>query len=335
MESREFLGGGNLSLYILKALCACLVVFIHIPGISKEVFFVLPLLRIAVPCFYMISGFYLVCDGELSRKRIGRQIPKILWVLVFFNAIYLLYGLFFGTLRPRTVFAWEFLAQWLLWGDNICYPFWYLTAYLQTLLILWISAKTNLLKYWPAWGPVLLIAGVLLNRYSFLLFDGALNIHVSRNLLFCALPCVSCGAYLRRYTDRNTLSPNVLTCVSVVLLLAYAELFLLGLFDFDGSGADFNLMTYPLAIAVFLVCVRYRAASGIPEKVRLFLVRIGEEHAADIYLYHILVYSILVSLTDCMPYARYLKSAEVVIGICLIFSVLKKRLNAKFLSHLI
>lgn len=64
--------GGNEAFYILKAFCACWVVFLHLPGISKESLLFLPFLRIAVPCFFMISGYYLVSNNDKNCFVAGR-----------------------------------------------------------------------------------------------------------------------------------------------------------------------------------------------------------------------------------------------------------------------
>lgn len=78
----------NDSFFILKFLCACMVVFLHVPGIYYEHYLILPILRIAVPCFYMISGFYLVdCKNKITYQRIKKQAKKTVKYLIIFNYI--------------------------------------------------------------------------------------------------------------------------------------------------------------------------------------------------------------------------------------------------------
>ena len=50
------------SLYVLKAICAFLVVIIHFP--MKYGYYFYPIVRIAVPCFFMISGYFLYSDNR-------------------------------------------------------------------------------------------------------------------------------------------------------------------------------------------------------------------------------------------------------------------------------
>lgn len=86
------MGGKNLSLYILKAVCAIFVVFIHVPGISFEGMALQPLLRIAVPCFLMISGYYIVGDAScIDTERVKRQMRKILRLFIVGNITFVLF----------------------------------------------------------------------------------------------------------------------------------------------------------------------------------------------------------------------------------------------------
>ena len=112
----------------------------------------LPFLRIAVPCFFMISGYYLVSNNDLDRDKVIIQLKKVVHLVLFYNGLFLLWKMFsnYLLLLPIVDEKWglmEFWLEWLLKGDNICYPFWYLTAYFQVLIILWIVSKLKILRY--------------------------------------------------------------------------------------------------------------------------------------------------------------------------------------------
>lgn len=47
----------NYSIDILKFICAILVVFLHTDCVYHD--YILPLTRCAVPCFFMISGYFI------------------------------------------------------------------------------------------------------------------------------------------------------------------------------------------------------------------------------------------------------------------------------------
>ncbi len=82
--------GGFLGLDILKTLCAFLVIVIHsLLPIATDTY-TQPITRNAVPCFFMISGFFY----SESKKRGGKkQIVKILKLILISVPFYILYDL--------------------------------------------------------------------------------------------------------------------------------------------------------------------------------------------------------------------------------------------------
>lgn len=101
---------------------------------------------------------------------------------------------------------------------------------------------------------------------------------------------------------------------------SYVELATLHYFNIDGSGSDFNLSTYPLAFAIFLYCVQYPNASLISGKLREILTNIGKHCAVDIYMYHVLVFSLLKLLVTKYDGCTVFLNAESVFMLCLFFS---------------
>lgn len=334
MGSGSQLKESNLSIYILKAICACFVVFIHIPDINNEVLLILPFIRIAVPCFFMISGFYLVSGEDISALKVKKQIIRILKVIIFSNAIYLIYWIISNVVQERPILdsSWltlRFWGRWLLVGDNICYPLWYLTSYMQVLLIIRLVLVFRRPNFLYILIPVLLILCVLLNRYSFVWTDYHFNVIISRNSLLCALPCVLLGAWIHKNIDiwRSLQFSKIILSCFIIVVMAYIEMFLLSYFNIDGSGADFNLLTYPLTFITFIICLKYPNATILPSRVRSLLVKIGQKEAINIYLYHVLVASAIGLMSIVIPIVKYLENAECVIVICILGSLLVSNLK--------
>lgn len=314
----------NEAFYILKAFCACWVVFLHLPGISKESLFFLPFLRIAVPCFFMISGYYLVSNNDLDRNKVTIQLKKIFRLVVFSNGLFLLWRMFSNYLLslPMVDEKWcsmEFWLEWLLKGDNICYPFWYITAYFQVLTVLWIISKLRILNYIYVLIPVLFVLSVLLNRYSFILTERVLDTEISRSALFCAFPSVLMGIYLRIRVNVNALK-KISYFFLLISAFAYIELLLLSHYDFNGSGADYNMMTYPLAIITILLCIKY-PIPDVSNFLKNPLIVIGLIFATNLYLYHILVFSILKVAYQLGAKSLAFQNAESVILIIILVSI--------------
>lgn len=126
---------------ILKFLCAFLIVCIHspFPGMIGEYFTALT--RIAVPIFFMITGFY-YSDIEW-RDRTIEQIKKIFILVVEANLLYLLWKCFYAVasgdgLIPyiEEILTEKCIAKFVILNES---PFnghlWYLGAILYVLLI--------------------------------------------------------------------------------------------------------------------------------------------------------------------------------------------------------
>ena len=60
----------NYSLDILKFLCAVVVVFLHVKTPLHGYY--VPLTRFAVPCFFIISGYFLM--GQNMDERYGKRL---------------------------------------------------------------------------------------------------------------------------------------------------------------------------------------------------------------------------------------------------------------------
>ena len=127
---------------ILKALCAFCIILIHFPLPGRTGLAIDSLTRIAVPVFFMITGFF-YADTKTRKKEL-KQIKKILLLCLYSNALYFLLGLFlnlssgaadiksylFQTFTPKAVF------DCLICNTSpIAGHFWYLNALLYVLII--------------------------------------------------------------------------------------------------------------------------------------------------------------------------------------------------------
>ena len=78
----------NYSIDTLKALCAFLVIILHVAWAYTDTF--LPLARAAVPVFFMISGYFMYRDSAagVGADRLRRALRRIgmitLWATLLF-----------------------------------------------------------------------------------------------------------------------------------------------------------------------------------------------------------------------------------------------------------
>lgn len=327
-------------LYVLKAVCALLIVFIHLPSAFGLAIVLQPLMRIGVPVFFMISGYFLASSSGLSIVNIKRQLWKILCLILQVYTVYIGFMIFrnlfqgYPLINPHWL-TWDFIIRLLLVGDNVDSVLWYLTAYAESLLVLWISLKIIGERKTRYLGiiliiPLLLLA-ILFNRYSEFVLGRIFDIAISRNAITVALPCLMLGAMVRIRYGRLPSLFKIRPLIIILFILAYVEYALLYLMEIDGSGADFNMFTFPLAFAVFLYCV-LRSTQLLPSnKIILTLAYIGKNNSADIYLYHSLVWQIFsLLLFPLISTSRpYIANAEFIILVVLILSIVKNKLLHK------
>ncbi len=140
----------NHSIDCLKALCAFFVVVIHGTIFGKEYFE--PVTRCAVPCFFIISGWFIYsADLGKMRERLMKSIKRVGWILLWSTVLFAVVKL--GSCYLHDDFScWRgSIKYFLLFNPNpFYYHLWYLAAYLYVLIIVFLLArywKISLLKY--------------------------------------------------------------------------------------------------------------------------------------------------------------------------------------------
>lgn len=88
---------------ILKALCAFLIVCIHVPFPGKVGAYFTTLTRVAVPVFFMITGYFY--SDTVARHKEKHQIKKILYLLVEANALFFIWNIALNVLRGENIVA--------------------------------------------------------------------------------------------------------------------------------------------------------------------------------------------------------------------------------------
>ena len=135
------------SLYLLKFILALLIVCIHMqPFFSqKAIAIVIPLARIGVPSFFMISGYFFYrkyCNRDYAYVR--RQLQKIIKITLIGTFVYLAHAFFTNGLSATlsslaTLKTWRslFLFNVPIAGAHL----WYLFAYIYVLFVVLLSKK--------------------------------------------------------------------------------------------------------------------------------------------------------------------------------------------------
>ena len=161
------------------------------------------LTRIAVPIFFMISGYYF--DDMQTKKRTSKQVKKIFVLLIATNCFYLAWKTFLVLLKGNSVSAYlksictlMNFANFILFNDSpIQSHLWYLGAILYVLLIMVVLSRFYLMKIVFILTPILLIGDIVFGKYSMLLFGREFPIIFVRNFLFVGIPYFTIGMGIR------------------------------------------------------------------------------------------------------------------------------------------
>ena len=141
----------NYSLDILKFLCAVLVVLLHIKTPWTE--YILPITRAAVPCFFIISGYFLYQEDEQSLQRIKRSFVKVGTILLWSSVLYALFKLITTSIN----ISYRDIIDFVLFNVNpFGYHLWYLSAYMYVLVIFYICVKEHVVNLLFIVSPLLL-----------------------------------------------------------------------------------------------------------------------------------------------------------------------------------
>lgn len=286
------------SLYILKALCAFAVILIHTSLIYKGV--LAPLYRLAVPLFFMISGYFMTSgNGEVSANHIWRSLKKIFWINLITTCVYLSYSFLLSTLQYfvngsanyYNIFMPKHFWENLLLSHPYVFTLWYLVAYMQVLFIIWLFVQFKCFSWLLKVFPVFFIIGLLMGSYN--IWSPFENLCYHRNFLTMGLPFVLLGSWIKVNQKQCLSSFNkmpFLILLAISLTLSYIEYAVVRLI-LHTSG-DYCLTTIILSTVVFLYCIR-TPNFGKDKKIIHKLTIIGRDFSLFLYLYHILVQEIL------------------------------------------
>lgn len=272
----------NYSLDILKFLCAVLVVLLHIKTPWTE--YILPITRAAVPCFFIISGYFLYQEDEQSLQRIKRSFVKVGTILLWSSVLYALFKLITTSIN----ISYRDIIDFVLFNVNpFGYHLWYLSAYMYVLVIFYICVKEHVVNLLFIVSPLLLLADLILGKYSLLTLGIELNYIYIRNFLFVGIPYFSIGVFIKkkvRYNNGNICAYKYLFLGGVVLfsLTSLFERYLLENYGINATR-DHYISTTLLSICLFLLAISF---SQMRSSVWVLL---GAKYSLYIYVLHPLV----------------------------------------------
>ena len=269
------------NLDVLKCLCAFLVICIHIPYKGKFGEIVTPICRIAVPIFFMITGYFYT---KTSKKPL-KQIKKIFSLVILANLLYFLFGVLTNNLPD--ISNTNVIAKLILFNET---PFaghlWYLGAILYVLIIVYLADKIKIRKYLYFFIPILLIVDIIFGKYSILIFNKEFPYIYIRNFLFVGLPYFLIGDLLYKNKDKllNKFSlKNLIILIIVFTITTLLEKYFLISINMNATRDQYISTTF-LSITVFLLALK---AKNVDDKF-IFAI-IGRKYSLYIYIVHLMI----------------------------------------------
>ena len=310
----------------IRLLAAFLVILIHapLPGKAGQVFEAVS--RVAVPLFFMISGYY--AHGK-SKEKLLKNARKTAIMLLWSVGLYFVCRILLSLYDNTTV---AYLSQFLslgIWVQTLVFNngillghLWFLLALLYCYLLYALFLRKTSLTVRMCISVVLHVGFFVIREVLKLhgIFDPA---YYLRNFLFVGIPFFLMGGAINQIKARFLQVPTaiwaVLICVGTAL--ACIERFYVGCYDlYVGTGIA--------AVALFMFAQKPEIpASNV-------LASLGEKYAGDIYIFHSMMITVLnaaasvtgILHTAVFPWVRPIIVLGISIGVAFFRQMLAKLL---------
>lgn len=286
---------------ILKCICSFAIVIIHTPfegavGTILRIFS-----RVAVPIFFMISGYYYSFDS----KRINRQIRKITYVIVFSHLLYFIFDILMDYIAHVNLYMFnknestiDVISQVIIFNVSPAYThLWYVLAYLYILILFRrIDLRHISSKLLAVVSVFLLFGNLIFGKYSYLILGKSMEPYVSRNFLFTGIPFYLLG-YLISKKSGNVSIINKYGArffIPILLILSFlsvVEKSILSLIG-ESSTGDIYITSIMLVVTLFLYAL-YINDSTKKNRGKNVFAKIGNKYTLLIYIMHPIIIQLL------------------------------------------
>lgn len=273
------------SIDVLRLIAMFAIVCIHS---NDFVFFwnVLPLTRIAVPIFFLISGYFFCTSNKDKQKK---QMKKILILLILSNAFYFIIHLL-GEIVDHSLtayitdtFSFQNIIKFFVFNFS---PFnehlWFLSALLYCMLIVYFIQKFANDKFSSKkkFVSLLVISAVLLIIGFVVMMMFSKNKLLYRNFLFFGLPYFIIGKLFRQYNTTRIEKINNTAFFIVMLILClitYMEMHLFG-------NHEWFFVTPFFVVTVFAFTLKHKLTN--PSQFGKLISKCGRQYTLPIYIFH-------------------------------------------------
>lgn len=304
----------NVFLDIFRFLLSFMVICIHLSG---ETYSVYPLYRLAVPAFFMISGYFLYAPGCDERKRARAFTLRSAKYMIIGTAFYAVFEII-NAILSETSLGWTFTTlfyegnnfffRFFIWNAPV--PYYTVGAQLWFLIALFVASLVHLLLVYiektDLYGIIVPVGFIIYFFFSgFMYFiqpETALNVRYMRNAWFFGLPNIGLG-YLSAHINWHKKS-----FYKWIYLVMGVILFFLQVPEASLYPQNANLEMYLSGVAAALLLIQFFAGIKMSFGGR-FYSWIGKSASFYIYILHM---GVAVVLSKYIKFASTMQKCVVV-----------------------
>lgn len=305
--------------------------------------------RIAVPFFFISSGFFFAKSFEYNKqKKVAgtktnfKRLRKTEWRIILLYAVWSFIYLFIALSVNYDGWSINNIVDYVITSVVRCsyYHLWYVYALVFAYPILYFFMRHLNPKAVAGICISFYLAGVFVNSYAYLLplqgmtsfferISGVTGYYLVSNILFRALPLMWLGVFVARHRKK----PNKLLCLMGAVLcfgMYFAENIMLNNFS-NGKAAGHYLIFSALCVYfIFLCALQFKKTVNKENGIRL------RKMSTVIYCLHAMIQLVLSDylIPGINSFVLFLLASIITAGLSVAIVLLSEKRKLKFLKYL-
>ncbi len=280
---------------LFKFFLCYLVIAIHLAG---DTYWHFPLYRLAVPMFFIISGYFnYSTDTARGPERALSFIKRTLRYLLIGFLLYIVFDFVICLVDGKgvgyyftTLFYEDFLLEFLFLNRPITYTgaqLWFLIALFVVSLVHYLLVRFNKLGYYKLIVPVCFLIYFFFAGYMYLIQNTDMPIRYTRNAWFFGLPCFGLG-YLLAQLNLNRKSWHKYIYLALGVVCFFLQIFEDRLLRVENTSLEMYVSGVLAAVFLLLFFLGIKNA-----ECPLYYKWVGKNAPFYIYILHMAVAVVL------------------------------------------
>lgn len=288
------------SLDSLRIICALLIICIHCPNYPYRDY-LLPICRIGVPIFFIISGYFLFSkDENQTASHIKKSIVKISKIYIFSLIIFFVYSIIANIntndFSSISIGPWK-LFTFITQCSSLFFPYdyhlWFLIALLQGLILFYILRKiiSNHISIFFIISIILLLLNPFIKNININIFN---RIHYIPffQVIFISFPYLILGYYLHHSYEKIQKIPYK-------QFILYAALILFTITSIiEGIKTPYQVSYYSTLFLSLTIFNIFNGSTNQTNKIIYYTANLGKKYSLYIYIGHVIIINISLALRN-------------------------------------